>query len=326
MGFFRRRTPTSQSPDATSTATTSPTASPPPAPAAAPAAAPANSAASTQELDQQLPGVSLHYQTWGAPNPDRAVVLIHGLTANHMTWALLGPHLANAGYFVIAPDLRGRGLSGKPPQGYGVAIHAADLLALLDALNIGQADIVGHSLGAVIAMYLGAVHPARVRKLTLIDAGGKIPEDTAQAISASVSRLGASYPSLDAFLALMRQLPMITEWTPLWEDYFRYDAEVRPDGTVASRVPRSAIEEESLALALTRSEALPDLIHKQTLLIRATVGLLGPDRGFILPRDEAERVRDVIAGCQLVEIADTNHYTVVTVPAFADAVSAFLSA
>jgi pimeloyl-ACP methyl ester carboxylesterase len=321
MGFFRRRTPTSQTPDATSTAT-GPTSSPVPATSATPE----NPAASTQELDQQLPGVALHCQTWGAPNSDRAVVLIHGLTANHMTWALLGPHLASAGYFVIAPDLRGRGLSGKPPQGYSVAIHAADLLALLDALNIRQADIVGHSLGAVIAMYLGAVHPMRVRKLTLIDAGGKIPEDTAQAISASVARLGASYPSLDAFLALMRQLPMITEWTPLWEDYFRYDAEVRPDGTVASRVPRSAIEEESLALALTRSEALPDLIHKPTLLIRATVGLLGPDRGFILPRDEAERVRDIIAGCQLVEIADTNHYTVVTVPTFAEAISAFLAA
>jgi pimeloyl-ACP methyl ester carboxylesterase len=323
MGFFRRKASTTQAPEAASSAITGPTSSPPPAPSAAPDASPSTS---TQELDQQLPGVAIHYQTWGAPNPERAVVLIHGLTANHMTWALLGPHLANAGHFVIAPDLRGRGLSGKPPQGYGVAIHAADLLALLDALDIRQADIVGHSLGAVIGMYLAAVHPARVRELVLIDAGGKIPEDTAQAISASVSRLGASYPSLDAYLGLMRQLPMITEWTPLWENYFRYDAETRPDGTVASRVPKSAIEEESLALALTRSEALPDLIHKPTLLVRATVGLLGPDRGFILPREEAERVRDIIADCQLVEIADTNHYTVVTVPAFADAVSAFLAA
>jgi pimeloyl-ACP methyl ester carboxylesterase len=319
MGFFRRRTPTNQP----TVATPSPASSPPPAPTAAPES---GSSASTQETDQQLPGVALHYQTWGAPNVDRAVVLIHGLTANHMTWALLGPHLANAGHFVIAPDLRGRGLSGKPPQGYGIAIHAGDLLALLDALNIREAHIVGHSLGAVIGMYLAAIHPTRVRKLVMIDAGGKIPEDTAQAIGASVARLGASYPSLDAYLGLMRQLPMITEWTPLWENYFRYDAETRPDGTVASRVPKSAIEEESLALALTRSEALPGLIHKPTLLVRATVGLLGPERGFILPREEAERVRDVIAGCQLVEIADTNHYTVVTVPAFADAVSAFLAA
>src|SRR5262245_16827340 len=164
MGFFRRRTPTSLAPDATSTAATAATTGQTSSPAPAPGAAPENPAAPTQELDQQLPGVALHYQTWGAPNPDRAAVLIPGLTANHMTWALLGPHLANAGYFVIAPDLRGRGLSGKPPQGYGVAIHAADLLALLDALNIRQADIVGHSLGAVIAMYLGAVHPSRVSK------------------------------------------------------------------------------------------------------------------------------------------------------------------
>lgn len=316
MGFFRRRNSASQTPDAASSQPASQ-----PAPAATPDG---GSAASTREFDQQLPGVSLHYQTWGAPNPARAVLLIHGLTANHMTWALLGPHLADAGYYVIAPDLRGRGLSGKPSQGYGVAFHAADLLGLLDALNVREADIVGHSLGAVIGMYLAVVHSARVRRLVMVDAGGKIPDDTAQAISASVSRLGASYPSLDAYLGLMRQLPMITEWSPLWENYFRYDAEARPDGTVASRVPKSAIDEESLALALTRTEALPDLVHKPTLLIRATVGLLGADRGFILPRDEAERVRDVIAGCQLVEIADTNHYTVITVPSFADAVSAFL--
>jgi pimeloyl-ACP methyl ester carboxylesterase len=321
MGFFRRRTSASQSPTATSGQTTSQTTSPQPAPAATPDG---SSSAATRELDQQLPAISLHYQTWGAPNPARAVVLIHGLTANHMTWALLGPHLADAGYYVIAPDLRGRGLSAKPPQGYGVAFHAADLLGLLDALNIREADIVGHSLGAVIGMYLSAVHSARVRRLVMVDAGGKIPDDTAQALAPSVSRLGAAYPSLDAYLGLMRQLPMITEWTPLWENYFRYDADVRADGTVASRVPKSAIEEESLALALTRAEALPGLIHKPTVVIRATVGLLGADRGFILPRDEAERVRDAIAGCQLVEIADTNHYTVVTVPAFADAVSAFL--
>jgi pimeloyl-ACP methyl ester carboxylesterase len=316
MGFFRRRTSVSQSPTTASSSTTPTTASAPPAPPVTPAP--------VEGATQQLDGIALHYQTWGAPNANRTVLLIHGLTANHKAWALLGPHLADAGYFVIAPDLRGRGLSSKPAQGYSVAFHAADLLGLLDALGVGEADVVGHSLGAAIAMYLSAVYPARVRKLVMIDAGGKIPEDTAQAISASVSRLGMNYPSLDAFLALMRQLPMITEWSPLWEEYFRYDVETRADGAVASRVPKAAIEEESLALALMRTEALPDLVRKPTLLVRATVGLLGPDRGFILPREEAERVRDIIAGCQLVEIADTNHYTVITVPAFADAVGAFL--
>jgi pimeloyl-ACP methyl ester carboxylesterase len=184
--------------------------------------------------------------------------------------------------------------------------------------------VVGHSLGSGVALYLAAVFPARVRRLILVDGGGVTPEDAMQGISASVSRLGMSFPSLDAFLALMRQLPMIPEWTPLWEGYFHYDVETHPDGSVSSRVRKAGIEEEILALSLTRVEAFPDLVHAPTLIIRSTVGLLGPDRGFVLTRAEAERVRDAIAGSQFIEIADTNHYTVITVRTFADAVSAFL--
>lgn len=262
--------------------------------------------------DLRLPDVTIHYQTWGQPaTAERTVILIHGLTANLMEFAELGPALAAQGWYAIAVDLRGRGQSSKPAHGYNIAFHAADVLTLCDALNLDTVNIVGHSLGAVIGMYITAIAPQRVRKLVLIDAGGKIPDDTARAISASVSRLGAVHPSLDAYLGLMRQLPMF-EWDAFWEQYFRYDAEVRPDGTVASRVPKAAIEEESLALALTRSEALPDLVKCPTLVVRAMVGLLGPDAGFILPRDEAERLCGVISDCRLIEVPGTNHYTVVT--------------
>ncbi len=261
-------------------------------------------------FDWELAGVSLHCKTWGSPNAERAVLMVHGLTASHKEWDLLGPVLAEAGHYVIAPDLRGRGLSSKPAHGYSIVIHAADLVALCDAIGRPTVDVVGHSLGAVIGMYMAAVYPAHVRRLVMIDAGGKIPEDTAQAISASVSRLGAVYPSLDAYLGLMRQLPML-QWNETWEEYFRYDANVQLDGTVVSRVPKAAIEEESLALALARSEALPDLVRVPTLLVRATVGLLGPDRGFILPRDEAERLQGIIPDCRLIEVEGTNHYTVV---------------
>ncbi|HEU5348813.1 MAG TPA: alpha/beta hydrolase, partial [Ktedonobacterales bacterium] len=245
--------------------------------------------------DLPLSGVTLHYASWGQPTTsERTVILIHGLTASHKEFAKLGPALAAQGWYVLAPDLRGRGLSSKPAQGYGVMFHAADVLAFCDALNLDAVAIVGHSLGAVIGMYLAAVAPQRIRRLVLIDAGGKIPDDTAQAISASVSRLGTVYPSLDAYLGLMSQLPVF-QWDDFWEQYFRYDATVRADGTVTSGVPKAAIEEETLALALTRSEALPDLVKCPTLAVRATVGLLGPEAGFILPRDEAERLCSVIA-------------------------------
>lgn len=278
--------------------------------------------------DLGLPSVSLHYVTWGQrTTTDRAVILIHGLTASNMEFAELGPALAAQGWYAIALDLRGRGLSSKPAHGYNVAIHAADVLAICDALNLDTVNIIGHSLGAIIGMYLAATAPQRIRTLVMIDAGGTIPEDTAKAISAAVSRLGTVYPSLDVYLGLMRQLPMFPsdQWESLWERYFRYDADVRPDGTVTSRVPKAAIDEESLALALTRSEALADLVRCPTLVVRATVGLLGPDAGFILTRDEAERLRGIIAECRLLEVPDTNHYTVVVADATATGIQDFLA-
>lgn len=312
MGFFRRR----RSPDQLEGSGSS---------ASAGGAAGTAEPRADEKLAWELAGVSLHCRTWGSPNAERAVLLVHGLTASHKEWDLLGPALAEAGHFVMAPDLRGRGQSSKPAHGYSIVIHAADLAALCDALGRPAVDIVGHSLGAVIGMYMAAVYPTRVHRLVMVDAGGKIPEDTAQAIGASVSRLGTVYPSLDAYLGLMRQLPMI-EWNDLWEEYFRYDANVQADGTVVSRVPKAAIEEESLALALARTEALPNLVRAPTLLVRATVGLLGPDRGLILPRDEAERLEGIIPGCQLIEIEGTNHYTVVHSPQFIQEATRFIAA
>ncbi|MBV9278880.1 MAG: alpha/beta fold hydrolase, partial [Chloroflexi bacterium] len=94
------------------------------------------------EQDISLDGVSLRTITWGDPSPERAVLLIHGLTASGHYWTDLGPQLAEAGWFAIAPDLRGRGLSSKPPHGYGVPYHAADLLALRDALGLATVNLV----------------------------------------------------------------------------------------------------------------------------------------------------------------------------------------
>lgn len=240
-----------------------------------------------------LPNVALSVLMWGQPNPARTVMLVHGLTASSRTWLELAPALAAQGWHVLAPDLRGRGQSSKPAHGYGIAIHANDLLSLSDMLGLEQVTIIGHSLGAVIAMYAAAFYPTRVSRIAMIDAGGEIPSDTAQAIAASVNRLGMVFPSLDAYLAAMRQLPVI-QWNSLWEAYFRYDAQVRPDGTVTSRVPKAAIDEESLALAMTRTEALPPLVRQPVLVARAELGTLAPDRGFVLPRAEMERLQQVM--------------------------------
>jgi pimeloyl-ACP methyl ester carboxylesterase len=277
-----------------------------------------------RESNLSLGSMTLHVATWGQPEPDRpAVLMVHGLTVNHREFLEVGPALAATGYYVIAPDLRGRGLSEKPAHGYSISIHAHDLLALLDALNVPQVHIVGHSLGAIIAQYVAALYPQRVGKIVMIDAGGKIPDDTAQAIAASVGRLGVVYPSLDAYMGLLRQLPVV-KWNPFWEQNFQYDAEVHPDGTVTSRVPKSAIEEESVAMYFTRTEALPAAVRAPALVLRAAQGTLAPDRGFVLPAEEAERLRQVMPDCRVIEIPETNHYTIIEAPQLRDAIREFL--
>lgn len=284
--------------------------------------------ATQQALRENTLGIgslSLHFASWGQrTTSDRAIILIHGLTASSREFLNIGPALAARGWYVIAPDLRGRGRSAKPAHGYGVPFHANDVLSLCDHFGLTRVHVVGHSLGAIIGAYLAALYPERVEKLVMIDAGGVIPDDTQQAIAASVNRLGTSYPSLDAYLGLMRQLPMI-QWNDLWEAYFRYDAEVHPDGSVTSRVPRQAIQEENAALAALRTEELPGLVRQPTLILRAAVGLLGPERGLILPREEAERLRQTMSDCRVVEIPDANHYTIVEAPLLRSTVTEFLA-
>ncbi len=275
--------------------------------------------------DVQVNGITLRVESWGRfTSPDRTVLLVHGITANSQYWVDFGPVLAEHGWFAIAPDLRGRGRSAKPPHGYGLPFHVDDLLSLCDHFGVPVVRFVGHSLGALIGLYLAAVHPARVARLVLVDAGGKLPADTMQAIGPALARLGTLYPSLTAYLDTMLSAPHLTR-DAFWERYYRYDAEVQADGTVLSGVPKAAIAEEQATMFLIRSDVLPEFVKVPTLIVRATEGLLGGDRGQILPAAEAERLRSLIADSRLLEIPGSNHYTAALTETFAQSVTGFLA-
>ena len=281
-------------------------------------------ATAAEPHDAWVNGIKLHYATWGTfTTPERAVVLIHGITSNHLAFAVLGPALAGAGWYAIAPDLRGRGLSGKPPHGYGIAFHANDMLALCDLLNLPQVTVLGHSLGAFITMYLGALYAPRMRKLVFVDGGGKVPPDAYDTVASSVKRLENTYPSLDAFLDSLRAAAPFT-WDTDWDAYYRYDAEVQPDGTVRSRMPLSAYMEEVGANATLNADALLPFIKAPTLITRASVGTKGPTSGFILSTEEAQRLVATMPDARAVDIAGANHYTITTAPQFIQEVVGFL--
>jgi pimeloyl-ACP methyl ester carboxylesterase len=88
----------------------------------------------------------------GAP----PLLLIHGATADHTTFRLVGPRFA-AMYRVFAMDRRGRGASGDPPAGtqYAIERECEDVVAVLDAVAAetgGQVDVLGHSYGGRVAL------------------------------------------------------------------------------------------------------------------------------------------------------------------------------
>jgi len=93
------------------------------------------------------------------------VVLIHGFPESWYSWRHQIPVLANAGYRVAAPDVRGYGGSDKPfaIEAYTLKNMAADIDGLIAALGAKQAVVVGHDWGAPIAYYTALFHPERVR-------------------------------------------------------------------------------------------------------------------------------------------------------------------
>jgi pimeloyl-ACP methyl ester carboxylesterase len=96
-----------------------------------------------------------------------SVVLIHGALHDHSVWGLQSRYLANHQYNVLAIDLPGHCKSGgNAPE--SVEEAAQCIVGLLDALEIQQAALVGHSMGSLIALEVAAQHPARISHLAMV--------------------------------------------------------------------------------------------------------------------------------------------------------------
>ena len=125
-------------------------------------------------------GVRLSYYEWGTPNGSRPVVLHHGFAVDaNANWVVPGvvDALVKAGHHVVGIDARGHGRSDKPhdPAVYGENIMARDLSILLDVLEYTEVDLIGYSMGGVVAA-ITATRDARIRRLILGGVGCAIVE------------------------------------------------------------------------------------------------------------------------------------------------------
>ncbi len=146
-----------------------------------------------------------------------AVVLLHGVTANHAVWEPVSLALASSAT-VIALDQRGHGRSDKPITGYAGSDFADDVVTVLDALGIEQAIVGGHSLGARNAWLVGALHPDRVSAVLSVEYTPFVEGDVLDRLQERVASGDRSFASLNEI-----------------EDYLRERYPRLPAGAVARR-------------------------------------------------------------------------------------------
>lgn len=252
--------------------------------------------------------INLHYVQWGEQG--QPVIFIHGLTANAFCFQAFADTLAQD-HRVIAYDLRGRGTSDKPESGYSVPTHAADLARLIDALELARPVVVGHSLGAMIALYLAANYPEKLSKLVLIDAGGPLPEKQPAWLQASIERLGTPIPSFDAYLARLKMAPFLGPyWNEYADIYIQHDVKHNPDGSVVARTSRACVIEEGMNFKEARPVESWPKVQVPTLLLRAGQGMFF-DNDQLLSEEAATAIQRGITGCRYIDFPKLNHYTII---------------
>ncbi len=184
----------------------------------------------------QVNGIEMHVVMEGT-GPD--VLLVHGFPDSHAVWRYQIPALVAAGYRVIAPDLRGFGLTEMPaggPSTYKLDNLRRDIIALLDVLGIEKVRLVGHDWGAVISWQVAIHHPERLERYIAMSVG----HPTAYATGGFKQKLMAYYIGLILIRGFSEWLLKAFNWTGMrWMTRFplempQWIAEMSPPGRLTA--------------------------------------------------------------------------------------------
>jgi lipase len=208
----------------------------------------------------------LHVHSWGDPGAP-PMVCIHGVTGHGERFKRLAEERWAERFYVLAPDLRGHGRSGYEPP-WTFATHVADLVETLDALEIGQADWVGHSFGGRLSLELAAAHPERLRRVVLLDPAIQVLPHIAEA----VAELECNEPLYDSPEDYADRRGDSPPRKLVLEDALLH-CERLPDGRLRRRTSQPAVI--SIYGELASVPPPPDTLHVPTLLIHA------PAYGFV---------------------------------------------
>jgi pimeloyl-ACP methyl ester carboxylesterase len=247
-----------------------------------------------------------------------AVVLIHGYTDNARDWVPMLPYMSKR-YRLILVDIRGHGQSSKPECCYTRLDFAYDIKLLMDALGVPKADIVGHSLGSIIAQTFAEYWPERTAHVVLISSTGGSPPGRPK-----------KSPQFD-FAAEIRKLkepieadsPFMIAWwdspTPVDPDFIRRQ---RKDAAgIPLRVWLAVLDQ-----ALPANNVFGDL--QSTLpRLKAPTLLIWGSKDPIMEEDVRQSLRDALPNAKVKVFDGLGHNPFWEDPqGVAEAINAFLNA
>jgi pimeloyl-ACP methyl ester carboxylesterase len=243
---------------------------------------------------------------WHDGGAGPAVVLLNGWSASGLVWPGAVVDALERRHRVVRIDNRGTGWSRRMRRPFTIADLAADAIAVMDELEIGQATVVGLSMGGMIAQELALRHAERVRHLVLLGTRPPVPEYTSPPPIVTARLLSAPAPgqSLHEFMA--------NRWAGLTGPGF---VEEHPDAIeemvnsiVARPTPRTAVLDQALAIAAWHGAGRLRRLDVPTTVVHGEADPLVPVRNGM-------RLTQLIPAARYVELPRAGHLVPYEAPA-----------
>jgi 3-oxoadipate enol-lactonase len=252
------------------------------------------------------PGHRIAYRRAGSGQP---VVLLHPLALSGEVWGEFGARLA-AGFDVIAPDARGHGESGWDGGEFGLDDLADDVTALLDALALPAAHVIGMSMGGSTAVSLAGRYPQRVTTMFLADTTAWYGEQA----PATWSRRA------EDVLARPREQQVPFQADRWFTEGFRQRSPEEANRLVGIFLRTSSLAHAQACRALGTMDSRP-LLPKVTAPVLAVTGV----EDYATPPAMGQAIADGVANGQARVLDALRHMSLLERPALADVAAAFLT-
>lgn len=233
----------------------------------------------------------LKYKDYGTGYP---LLIIHGMLGSGDNWAVIAQELSDT-YHVLTPDMRNHGDSPRAEY-MDFSVMAGDVADLAEQLKLGPSHVIGHSMGAKIALQLAVDHPSLVRRLVLVDASAR--EYGPRHVQLLQTMLGLRLERFSKRSDLDRKLSE-NIGNPLVRAFLLKGTYRREDGTLAWRTNIPAIAENYRNLGA--EVALPSGSDKEILVLRG-------ERSDYVSDEDIANLRRSFPRLHAHTIADAGHW------------------